>query len=133
MKTVFADSYYFLALMNAQDEGHAKAIDFARNFRGFTVTTEWVLTEVGDALSQPLQRPAFLRVLEIAQGNPRVTIVEATHELFARGIKLFASRPDKDWSLTDCLSFVVMEEQAIRDALTADHHCIQAGLNALLN
>jgi uncharacterized protein len=47
-------------------------------------------------------------------------------------MKLFAGRPDKEWSLTDCVSFVVMEAQGIREALTTDEHFIQAGFRALL-
>ena len=66
------------------------------------------------------------------RANPNITITAASAELFERGCRLYADRPDKDWSLTDCISFVVMEEKAITEALTADHHFEQAGFNALL-
>jgi hypothetical protein len=52
--------------------------------------------------------------------------------LFDRGIARFSQRPDKSWSLTDCISFVVMEERGIREALTADHHFGQAGYVPML-
>jgi predicted nucleic acid-binding protein len=132
MSTVFADSYFFLAVINEQDQGHARAIDFSKSFHGRWLTTEWVLTEVGDALAQPHRRPQLLELLRRIENNPRATIVKATHELFARGVALFGSRSDKNWSLTDCISFVVMEEHGIREALTADHHFQQAGFVPLL-
>ena len=59
-------------------------------------------------------------------------IVPASRELFQRGVELFTQRPDKDWSLTDCPSYVVMKEQDIEDALTTDPHFEQAGFTVLL-
>jgi len=132
MTTVFADSYYYLAQVNERDEGHAKAVEFAKSFRGQIVTTEWILTEVGDALAQSQKRETFLQILADERNDPQTTIVSASHELFTRGAQLFADRPDKDWSLTDCTSFVVMDERGVTDALTADHHFHQAGFVALL-
>ena len=132
MRTVFADSYYFLAGVNKRDEGYSKALSFAKTFRGLIVTTEWVLTEVGDALARGHDRHAFLEVLGSVQNDPQTTIVEASHQLFVRGAHLFEERPDKTWSLTDCISFVVMEERGIGEALTGDHHFEQAGYVALL-
>ena len=84
--TLFADSYYYLARVNERDEGHAKAVEFAKGFRGYTVTTEWVLTEVGDALAHSEKRGAFLQILEDEQNDPLTTIVAASHELFERGV-----------------------------------------------
>ena len=133
MTTVFADTYYYLALVNEDDEGYAKALHFGDSFRGRIITTEWVLTEVGDALAQSHDRPAFLQLLESIQNDAQSTIIEGNHELFARGVDLFANRLDKDWSLTDCISFVVMNDQDIREALTADHDFNQAGFVALLS
>jgi predicted nucleic acid-binding protein len=132
MTTAFADSYYYLALANERDEGHTKTLRFGDSFRGQIITTEWILAEVGDALVQSCMRPAFLQVLHSAQNDATTTIIEANHDLFMRGVELFAERADKDWSLTDCISFVVMEMQGIREALTADRHFQQAGFTALL-
>lgn len=64
--------------------------------------------------------------------DPAVEIIPPSSGLFERGLRLFRERPDKGWSLTDCISFVVMEERGIRDALTGDHHFEQAGFAALL-
>jgi predicted nucleic acid-binding protein len=65
------------------------------------------------------------------RADPSVLIIEATHELFDRAVRLFASRPDKSWSLTDCTSFLVVEDLGIGEALTGDHHFTQAGFVAL--
>jgi predicted nucleic acid-binding protein len=64
--------------------------------------------------------------------DPNATIVAATHERFEEGIALCSYRMDKDWSLTDCISFIVMQNQGLTDALTADRHFEQAGFRALL-
>lgn len=64
--------------------------------------------------------------------SPKVEVTPATRELFESGWNLYAARPDKDWSLTDCISFVVMQERGITDALTGDHHFEQAGFKPLL-
>ncbi len=59
-------------------------------------------------------------------------VTPSSSELLEEGIALYLGRPDKDWSLTDCISFVVMEREGLREALTADRHFIQAGFTALL-
>jgi predicted nucleic acid-binding protein len=96
------------------------------------VTTAWVLTEVADAMAAPPNRPLFLRLIEGFRTLRIVEVVPATPELFDRGIELYGRRPDKSWSLTDCISFVVMTERDITEALTGDHHFEQAGFRALL-
>jgi predicted nucleic acid-binding protein len=131
MNVVFADSYYFLAFLNERDGGHSRAIQFSTSYAGRMVTTEWVLTEVADAMSSPEQRPLFLELLFLLRSQPGLEILEASHELFERGLTLFEQRSDKAWSLTDCISFVVMQQRGIADALTADRHFIQAGYSAL--
>ncbi|HET6880920.1 MAG TPA: hypothetical protein VFI31_12235 [Pirellulales bacterium] len=73
-----------------------------------------------------------MTILEAIGNDPTVDLVEANTALFQRAIDLYRRRPDKEWSLTDCTSFVVMQEQEIREALTADSHFEQAGFIALL-
>src|SRR2546426_9077542 len=108
MSAVFADSFYFLALVIDEDNAHEKVIRFSTESTRPIVTTEWVLTEVADALCEPENRPAFLELLALLESCPDVKIVASSHELFRRGVALYAERPDKEWSLTDCISFVVM-------------------------
>ena len=132
MTTVFADTFYYLAFLSENDASHNLAIEFSKGYSGRAVTTAWVLTEVADALAAPDQRQNFLRLLDQLRASPRLTIVPPSESLFQEGLGLYASRLDKGWSLTDCISFVVMEQYAIRDALTGDHHFEQAGFVALL-
>ncbi len=132
MTEVFGDTYYFLALGNDRDQGHQRAVQFAVNYKGRILTTEWVLTEIADALSSPSQRGDFLKLLALINNDENWIVIEASHDLFARGVALFFERADKSWSLTDCISFVVMQEHGLSEALTADHHFEQAGFVPLL-
>src|SRR4029450_12738933 len=82
------------------------------------VTTAWALTEIGDALAAPQQRQVFRVLLDSLVADSRVTIVPPTKQLFDQGIDLDDSRPDKEWSLTDCISFTVMQQMQLSEALT---------------
>jgi predicted nucleic acid-binding protein len=132
MSTYFADTSYFLALLIPDDVAHGKALEFAQRSGDPLLTTDWVIVEMGNFLSDSSVREVFVRWLQVLRNDPRVRIVEATPQLLDAGIELFGERRDKDWSLTDCLSFVVMKEYGIAEALTADHHFEQAGFVALL-
>lgn len=132
MKRIFADSYFFFALLNPSDSAHAKAMDFCRQNHGPLATTAWVLTELADGLAVTPRRQAFRRLLDDFEANRANLIVPANVETFEKGVDLYDTRPDKQWSLTDCISFVVMKEEEIDDALTGDHHFEQAGFRALL-
>lgn len=132
MITVFADTFYYLAWVNPKDRAHAAARQFAAQFRGEVVTTSGVLLEVGDALCRGPNRDAFGIVLEEIRDDRATTLVQIDEVLLTQGIDLFRARTDKDWSLTDCVSFVVMTELGLKDALTGDHHFEQAGFRALL-
>lgn len=132
MKPVFVDTYYYLAVLSESDAAHRRAVEITRRLFAPTITTAWVLTEVADALSDPPQRRAFLTLLESIRSDPTVTIIPPSEELFEAGLDLFARRPDKDWSLTDCISFVVMERHGLTEVLTADHHFEQAGFKMML-
>jgi uncharacterized protein len=133
MTAWFMDTYYFLALRNPTDAGHAKALALTRQLGPQKlVTTTWVLTEVADALAAPLNRSGFPDLLRRLRSDPNTSIVPCEEALFQRGVDLYESRPDKEWSLTDCISFVAMQEQGLTEALTGDHHFEQAGFRALL-
>jgi predicted nucleic acid-binding protein len=132
MKPIFADSFYFIALASEADFAHQGALAASREIHQAIVTTTWVLTEVADALSSPIQRPVFIELMRSLKTDPSVTMLPPSSDLFYAGLDLFSRRPDKYWSLTDCISFVVMERFSMTDALTADRHFQQAGFNALL-
>jgi uncharacterized protein len=98
-----------------------------RAFTGRFVTTRPVLTEVANGLAAPQFRNRVAALLLRLENDPKVRIVGNSDALYTRGLTLYAQRPDKEWSLTDCMSFVVMREEGIREALTRDHHFTQAG------
>jgi predicted nucleic acid-binding protein len=96
------------------------------------VTTRAVLMEIGNALSKQRYRPAAVELLLSLENDPKVEIVPVSGDLYAQAFKLFSERTDKEWGLVDCVSFVVMRERGITDALTSDDHFRQAGFNALM-
>jgi len=132
MKIVFADSFYFFALTNPNDTAHARAVAFTKAYAGVQVTTGWILTELGDGWAKPRQRAFLLAMLTKYRANPNARIEPCTDQLLQEGIDLYDQRRDKEWTLTDCISFVVMQKQGITQALTGDHHFEQAGFTALL-
>ncbi len=133
MRTVFADTFYFIALLNPRDAIHAKAVGFTAGNAVRMLTTEWVLTELADGLAKsPSGRIEFLTTLADLQTDEDATIVPCDHVLMAEGVRLYGQRPDKGRSLTDCISFLAMTRAGITEALTGDHHFEQAGFVALL-
>lgn len=132
MRAAFADTHYFFAFANEHDASHQKAVDFTRNFTGTLFTTEWVLTEVADGWCRGHRRSHFAILWNEVRLNPNIQLVRFSADLFEAGIELYINRPDKEWSLTDCISFVVMQREGLREALTADRHFEQAGFVALL-
>ncbi len=132
MKPCFADSFYYLALLSPDDAAHRQAREVTMSLSRPIVTTAWILTEVGDALRMEGRRKAFLGLMDALRSDPDASVVPPSEDLFVRGVGLYADRLDKQWSLTDCISFVVMRERQIEDALTGDHHFEQAGFVALL-
>ena len=128
----FADTYYFLALLNPTDPDFQRAVDLTPTSTDTMFTTEWVLMELADALCKARHRQAFSALYQSLLTRSQVRIVNADHELFEEAFDLYKNRPDKDWSLTDCTSFIVMQRAGITQALTADHHFEQAGFVALL-
>jgi predicted nucleic acid-binding protein len=133
MKTVFADSFYFFALLNPHDPAHGKALAFTQSYAGRIITTAWILTELADGWARPVSsRSVFTQVLADLRANANVTIVPCSDQLLDEGVKLYVQRQDKEWSLTDCMSFVVMRSEQLTEALTGDRHFEQAGFVALL-
>ncbi len=133
MKAVFADTVYFVALLNPSDQFHRQARALSLHPPGSMLTTEFILMEVGDGLSRPENRWRFARLLELLRAQADVEIVSASSELFRLGCEMHAQRSDKEWSLTDCTSFAVMKLRNLEEALTSDHHFEQAGFRVLIN
>jgi len=133
MKRVFADTAYFVALVRERDQLHRQATKFRKHPPGRLLTTEWVLTEVANGLADPPTREEFIDLLAELRDRADVAIVQASHEHFQQGCELYASRKDKDWSLTDCISFVIMREYGIDTVLTSDEDFEQAGFTRLMD
>jgi hypothetical protein len=99
---------------------------------GRIVTTSAVLLETANSLSRPAWRGSAVALIDHISSRSDVDIMETTRDLWEQGWQLFRSRPDKGWSLTDCISFLVMTEKDLRDALSADEHFRQAGFRPVL-
>jgi len=132
---LFLDTAYVYALVNTRDQWHAAAVGWEAYLaaeRRRLVTTDLVLTEIADGLAAVRFRAQAVEIIGALQASSLVQIVPASARLFAAALDLYRSRTDKDWGLTDCSSFVVMREQRLSAALTADEHFRQAGFRALL-
>ncbi len=132
MTEIFADTFYFVALLSPSDDAHRRARAATLKQGELLVTTAWVLTELANTLCKREVPSGFLETLHALLIDPTAVVIGPEQHWFDAGIGLYANRPDKDWSLTDCISFVVMRDRQITDALTGDHHFEQAGFNALL-
>jgi uncharacterized protein len=129
--TVFADTFALIAWLNPHDEAHALVTAYLDDFSGRLVTTEWVLMELADALSTPTARSTVVEFLQAVRADPLFDVIGYEARFYQAGFNLFAARPDKAWSLTDCISFAVMTERGLSDALTQDHHFEQAGFRVV--
>lgn len=131
MKAVFGDTFFYIALLNRQDAFHDGVLEHTRIHNPRIVTTEWVWTEVADAFCAAAQRRSVLPAWNTLRSDPDTVVVPSSSALFERGLELYHERPDKDWSLTDCISFVVMSDHGLSEALTGDRHFEQAGYTAI--
>ena len=131
MKAVFADAFYFVACLNRTDQHHQKAVAFALNNSRAITTTTWILTEVADAFAASAARDKIAGFVAALEADANTKIIPATQSLFHRGLDRYAARSDKGWTLTDCISFIVMEDEGITEALTGDRHFAQAGFDPL--
>jgi uncharacterized protein len=132
MMCVFVDSFYFFAILNPSDAAHATAVEFSKHNSASLVTTTAVLTEVADGLARSSHRGALRRIIASFRAIESHEIVAMNDALFEKAVDLYDGRRDKQWSLTDCISFVVMTDLGLHEALTGDHHYEQAGFTAIL-
>lgn len=132
MKYRFADTSFFVALVNPSDSLHSQAVKWAEEFSPDILTTDYVLIELGNFLRRERQRALFVQIELTIRQDPFINVLPATDAWLRRGIELYGSRLDKEWSLTDCLSMVAMQDHGISEVLTSDHHFEQAGFKALL-
>ena len=135
MPEVFADTGYWIALLNRNDSLNAKARELSVTLQEATiVTTEMVLTELLNNASRRGNDRRRLTASAVVtwKANSRVEVVPQTSEQFHAALELYQARLDQGWSLVDCASFIVMEKRQIQEALAFDRHFEQAGFIALL-
>jgi predicted nucleic acid-binding protein len=132
MKPIFADTSYVLAFLGEKDQHHQRAVAWTRALCAPVVTTEYVVIEVGNSLTKVGDRAVFVDFYRALRQGTKLEVIAASTELQDRGAELFGERLDKEWSLTDCISFVIMSERGMHEALSADRDFEEAGFRALL-
>jgi predicted nucleic acid-binding protein len=135
MPTVLVDTAAWIALVNTRDELHSRAEQTMAELRRSNValvTTEFVLLEVANALCTSAWRGKAVRLIDGLRSLANLRIIPADTSLLADGWHLYRSRSDKEWSLTDCVSIVVSQQEGLEQVFTSDHHFEQAGFVKLL-
>lgn len=132
---VFLDTAFAIALSSPKDAHHEHAVRISERLEADEtrlVTTRAVIIEIGNALAKQAFRHAAIELIESLEQDPNAEIVPIPEQLYERAFDLYRERHDKEWGLTDCISFVVMQEKGLRVALTTDRHFEQAGFQALM-
>lgn len=135
MRAVFADTSYWIGLLNPRDQTHDIAVRVSKDLVGCRiVTTEDVLTELLNYFGSrgPYFRSAASKLVERMQTNRSIDILPQTHDSFLAGLDLYQARPDKGYSLTDCISMEAMRREGLSEVLTSDEHFTQEGFASLL-
>lgn len=135
MSAVFADTSYWFAIMNPTDQWHEAAVRAQASIGDRRiVTTEMVLTELLNSVSRlgAHQRATVSAMVRRLYANPKVTVVRQTGAQFEAALAYYEARLDKRWGHTDCASFLVMFENGITQALTADRDFAQSGFTMLM-
>lgn len=133
--TIFVDTSGLVAILVDSDSLHQRAKLLMLQLREDTVsavTTEMVFVELANGLSAPKFRQTAIGLIDELRSMKNLEVVWSGPELFEKATELYRNRPDKEWSLTDCASFVVMRERNISLAFTSDKHFEQAGFVRLL-
>lgn len=132
MWTYFADTWYFIALHDRFDSDHARARRLEMSLAGSTVVThDAVLTEMLAYFSDAGARPRLRAAAIVRDLLGTIEVIPSDRTLFVRALDRYAARPDREYSLTDCMSMVIMEERGITHVLTNDHHFTQAGFTVV--
>lgn len=134
-KIYFVDTSYLVALLHKKDEWHKAAVywrnEVIRN-RIFLITTEYILVELANGLSTLRFRKQAEGTISALQNSTDVKIIPGSDELFNAGFSLYCKHSDKEWSLTDCISFAFMKTHGLKEVLATDKHFKQAGFRILL-
>jgi uncharacterized protein len=136
MSTMLVDTSGWGNLIDPTQPFHLQAASLyrlARQEKHRIITTNYI-TEVVALLTSPLRipKPQIIAFIQSLKGSPYIDILHITSEIDAQAWQLLTNRADKAWSLVDCSSFVIMQQEKITEALTNDHHFEQAGFVRLL-
>ena len=134
-RPVFVDTAAWLALLNKSDALHEKAKRIRNKLvreRGQFLLTDYIVVEIANALSRVPFRQTAVQIISLIQSSANTMVVRIDEGIFAEAWRLYSERLDKEWSFTDCTSFIVMGQMGLTDAFTSDHHFEQAGFNILL-
>jgi uncharacterized protein len=134
-RLVFLDTSFALAMENIDDPLHASALSLERKLADAKTAfvLHWgIILEIGDGYAKIGRRTKGLKILDRFMKEEGFYIFPLTDSLFFNGLSIYQSRLDKAWGLTDCISFALMKQEGIQDALTSDLHFRQAGFQALL-
>ncbi len=134
MKKIFADTFYWVALINPQDDWHQKILEISYSLEEtILVTTEEVLIEVLAFYSKSGYhiKKRTTNFVNSILASSQVEVIEQTHQSFSLGLKLYQQRLDKGYSLTDCISMNTMKQLGIIEILTHDYHFTQEGFMIL--
>jgi len=134
VRTVYADTSYWLALFHKKDQYHQLALEASACLpNAIIVTSEAVLTEfLNFASKYPKFAPAAVKAVREILDDANVQTEHLTHGRFLDALDLYEDRPDKTYSLTDCISMCLMKDKDIVDILTTDHHFEQEGFTILM-
>jgi uncharacterized protein len=132
MNAVFADTSFLVALLVPSDRFHIAATHWMTTIATRIVTTDWVLVELANFMSRSKTRRRVAGFVRDLQADRRIDVVPASAAAIEAGLAFYEQYDDKQWSLTDCISFQIMRREGIQQALTADHHFEQAGFEILL-
>ncbi len=135
MRRFFADTFYWVALLFRRDTWHDRVTAFSHTLTREDVlfTTDAVVLELLAAFSAAgpyLRHQATVQAEELLS-DPCVRVVEVTRARLLEGLALYKARPDKEYSVTDCISMHIMQREGLTEVLSNDHHCTQEGFHIL--
>ena len=122
---VFLDTAYAIALSAMTDQHHLKAVEVAQDLKAQNarlITTRAIVVEIGNALAKVRYRQAAIALIQALENDPNIEIIPLTEAWYRQALHLYQTRPDKEWGITDCISFVVMKDRNLFMALTTDQH-----------
>lgn len=134
-RTVLLDTSFFIALENRDDAHHQQARQLDSQLlkeAAVLLLHDGILMEIGDGYARIGRRAKGSALLDRMSREQGYRIETVSEDLMRKAINLYIDRTDKEWGLTDCVSFVLMEQAGVHEALTADVHFQQAGFRALL-